>query len=314
MDNRQNNVADAGRMSTGLRTFDGAVAIVTGAASGIGRALSQALALRGASVVLADIEVSDAEEAAAEVRQKGGRASAKKLDVTRFEDVAELVNATVEDEGRLDYVFNNAGIGVTGEVADYTIESWERILGVNLRGVIHGVQCAYPVMLRQGFGHIVNTASMAGLTTSPGMTSYTTTKHAVVALSRALRAEAAGRGIRASVLCPGVIRTPIIQGGRHGIFLGPVPEERQRALFRELFERLRPMPAPVFARKALDQIARNESIIIIPGWWKVFWWLERVSPAFTSFVARKGFERARRLLLDSGTPGTVERARQAADR
>jgi NAD(P)-dependent dehydrogenase (short-subunit alcohol dehydrogenase family) len=283
-------------MTDTLRTFDGAVAIVTGAASGIGRAISEALAHRGSQVVLADIDIDDAEAAARQIREAGGRASARRLDVSCFADFRELVNGTVEQLGRVDYLFNNAGIAVTGEVADYTVEAWDRILGVNLVGVIHGVQCAYPVMLRQGFGHIVNTASMAGLTTSPGLASYATTKHAVVALSRALRAEAHSRGVRVSVLCPGVIRTPLMQGGKHGVFLGPMSEESQRALFLEFLERFRPMAPPLFARKVLEQLARNKEIIIVPAWWRVFWWLERAFPALSSFLARKGFERGRELL------------------
>jgi NAD(P)-dependent dehydrogenase (short-subunit alcohol dehydrogenase family) len=252
--------------------------------------------------VLADIDRGDAEVAARRIRERGGRASARQLDVCSLADFEAVVNETVEQLGRIDYIFNNAGIGVAGEAADYTIGAWDRILGVNLRGVIHGVQCAYPVMLRQGFGHIVNTASMAGLTISPGMISYTTTKHAVVALSRVLRTEAQSRGVRVSVLCPGVIRTPLMQGGKHGIFVGSIPEARQRAAALEFFERLRPMPAPTFAQKALGQIARNKGTIIIPGWWRLFWWIERAAPALPLFLARRGFEQARKRLGDPEPP------------
>lgn len=286
-------------MSDGLRSFDGGVAIVTGGGSGIGAALAEELALRGTDVVLADIDVADAETVAERIRSRGGRASATHLDVTSAPAFDAVVAATMQRRGRLDYVFNNAGIGVGGPAADYTLDAWERILAVNLRGVVHGVQAAYPVMIRQRFGHIVNTASMAGLTTSPGMIGYTTTKHAVVALSQALRSEAAAHGIRVSALCPGVIRTPLLQGGKHGIFLGPESEERQRQLFAEFFERFRPMPAPVFARKTLDRVARNRGIIIVPGWWRMLWVLERASPALTSFLARKGFEREQRRLEES---------------
>jgi NAD(P)-dependent dehydrogenase (short-subunit alcohol dehydrogenase family) len=222
-------------MMDGLRTFDGAVAIVTGAASGIGKAIAETLAARGSAVVLTDIDQADAEAAARQIRERGGRASAHHLDVTDAREFDEVMSETVGRLGRLDYVFNNAGIGVAGEVGEHTLEAWDRILDVNLKGVIHGIQFAYPVMLRQGFGHIVNTASMAGLATLPGSGSYTATKHAVVALSKVLRAEAWSRGIRVSVLCPGVIRTPILEGGRHGIFLasefaGGAAEGRPRVL------------------------------------------------------------------------------------
>ena len=158
---------------------------------------------------------------------------------------------------------------------------------MNFNGVVNGVQAAYPAMLRQGFGHLVNTASMAGLTTMPFMASYCATKHAVVGLSKALRAEAQSRGIRVSVLCPGVIRTPLLEGGRHGIFLLPIAQERQRAVARQLFERFRPMEPSLFARKVLDQVARNRAIIVIPAWWRALWWIERASPWLGLFVARR---------------------------
>jgi NAD(P)-dependent dehydrogenase (short-subunit alcohol dehydrogenase family) len=279
-----------------LRTFDAAVAIVTGAASGIGKAIAEALAERGAHVVLADLDLPDAEAVAARIRDRRGRASARQLDVTRAAPFQDVVDQTVLEHGRIDYVFNNAGIGITGEVADYTIEAWERIVGVNLMGVIYGVQAAYPIMVRQRFGHIVNTASMAGLVVGPGMASYTTTKHAVVALSLALRAEAHGHGVRVTALCPGVIRTPLLQGGRHGMFLGRVPEARQRQLAAEFFGALRPMSPPLFAGKVLDRVARNRAVVILPAWWRVLWWLTRVSPALMGFLARKGVEQSRVVL------------------
>ena len=298
-------------MTDGLRTYDGGVAIVTGGGSGIGRAISEARALRGCQVVLADIDFGDAETAASQIREKGGSACAKHLDVCNFAAVSELVTETMEKLGRIDYIFNNAGIGVFGEVADYTIDAWHRIIALNLGGVVNGVQAAYAAMIRQGFGHIVNTASIAGLTTSPAMASYSATKHAVVGFSKALRVEARFRGVRVSVICPGVIRTPILEGGKHGIFLMPVPEERQREIASQLFELFRPMDVSVFARKVLDQVARNRAMIVVPGWFKILWWIERASPTLGAFLARKGFEQYRKLRLGSGAATHEEPNRDA---
>jgi NAD(P)-dependent dehydrogenase (short-subunit alcohol dehydrogenase family) len=283
--------------STGLRIFDGAVAIVTGGASGIGRALSEELARRGACVVLADLDAEVHEAAAAMPSGPGRAASGFVLDVTDFVSVQRLVENVAAEHGRVDFMFNNAGIGVGGELRDHTIAAWNRIIDVNVRGVVHGVQAAYPLMLRQGFGHIVNTASMQGLMPGPMLASYSTTKHAVVGLSKALRVEAASAGVRASVLCPGVIRTPLLSGGTHGIFVAAIPEQEQRARARQMFERLRPMDVRRFATKVLDQVARNRAIIIVPAWWRAFWWLDRLSPALSLFLAERLVESTRRQLF-----------------
>ena len=141
--------------------------------------------------------------------------------------------------------------------------------------MVNGVQAAYPVMRTQGYGHIVNTASMAGLCPAPMAVSYAATKHAVVGLSTSLRIEAAEAGLRVSVLCPGFIRTPILRGGgKYGKDLRQLsPEQQDR-----LVERSRPMEPADFARRALNAVARNQAIIIVPGGWKLLWWLNRLSP------------------------------------
>ena len=170
-----------------IRTYRDAVAIITGGASGIGRALAGELAGRGCEIVIADLQIDLAEEVAGRIRAAGGKAAAFKVDVTDFAAVAEVVKKTVDRAGRLDYMFNNAGIGIGGEVCDFTLEDWNRVIDVNIRGVINGVQAVYPLMINQGFGHIVNTASMAGLVPIPVLAAYTASKHAVVGLSKALR-------------------------------------------------------------------------------------------------------------------------------
>jgi len=275
-----------------VRAFEGAVAIITGGASGIGKALAEALAERGCEVVVADLQTELAEDTAGALRARGSRATASHLDVTDFAAVSRLVQETVRQCGRLDYMFNNAGIGILGEVRDHTIEDWYRIIDVNLRGVVNGVAAAYRVMLAQGFGHIVNTASVQGLVPTPLMASYGATKHAVVALSNSLRIEAAPAGIRVSVICPGVIRTPLLHGGRYGKVLLPASEESQRAYF----ERLRPMDPTRFARRVLTRVARNDALIIVPAWYKVMWWLNRASPSLGRFLARRMFEMSKRML------------------
>ncbi len=275
-----------------LRIFDGAVAIMTGGASGIGRALSEALARRGACVILADRQIVLAQEVAAGIRESGGQASAVELDVTDFAAVDQLVRATAQDQGRLDYMFNNAGIAIGGEVRVCQIEDWDSVLNVNLHGVVNGVQAAYPVMLSQGYGHIVNTASMAGLLPMPAAVSYATTKHAVVGLSKSLRVEAAPYGVRVSVLCPGFIRTPILYGGKYGKQLQPMPPEVQEKFIRQY----RPMDPAVFAEKVLDALARNKALIIVPGWWRLLWWISRLSPALEFSLAQRGYRSARRAM------------------
>ena len=275
-----------------LRIFDGAVAIMTGGASGIGRALSEALGRRGASVVVADRQVALAQEVAAGIQERGGKASAVELDVTDFSAVDQLVQATAQAQGRLDYMFNNAGIAIGGEVRVCQIEDWDSVLNVNLHGVVNGVQAAYPVMLSQGYGHIVNTASMAGLLPMPAAVSYATTKHAVVGLSKSLRVEAASYGVRVSVLCPGFIRTPILYGGKYGKNLQAVPPEVQE----EFIRKYRPMDPARFAEKVLDALARNKALIIVPGWWRLFWWLSRLSPALESALAQRSYRSVRKAM------------------
>jgi NAD(P)-dependent dehydrogenase (short-subunit alcohol dehydrogenase family) len=268
---------------SGLRTYRDAVAIITGGASGIGWALGQELSRRGAHVVLADLQAEAAEQAAADIRKSGGHAEAHRLDVTDFEAVSALVDHVVKTNGRLDYIFNNAGIAVLGEAKDYEIRNWNSVIDVNLRGVIHGVQAAYQVMVKQGFGHIVNTASITGLVPLSGLVGYATTKHAVVGLSNCLRVEAAELGIRVSCLCPGAIDTAIAGGGKFGKDLRQVPAGVQR----QMWEEMRPISPEECARQAVEAVAKNKAIVVIPKWWKGVWRIYRLSPNLGLRLARK---------------------------
>lgn len=270
-----------------IRIFNDATAIVTGGASGIGKALAEELARRGCEVVLADLQIEMAENVATEIQDAGGKAKAVKLDVTDFSAMEKVVLETVARTGRLDYIFNNAGIAIGCTANHYTIEDWNKIIDINLRGVVNGIHAAYKIMIEQGFGHIVNTASMAGLMPSPVGVAYAATKHAVVGLSRSLRIEAAEMGIRVSVLCPGVIRTPILQGGKYGKILMKISDEK----VRDMWEELKPMSPDIFAKKVLNAIAKNKAIIVVPSLWKMVWWLNRLSPSLGMVFAQKKFQK-----------------------
>jgi NAD(P)-dependent dehydrogenase (short-subunit alcohol dehydrogenase family) len=268
----------------GIRTYRDAVALITGGASGIGAAWAKSLAGRGAKVILADRQEP---EAGALARSLGGDALG--LDVRDAAAFDAAVAGVFARHGRLDYLFNNAGTGIGGEAKDYTLDDWRYVIDVNLMGVVHGVQAAYSRMIRQGFGHIVNTASMAGQMATPLAVVYGTTKHAVVGLSRSLRAEGRLYGVRVSVVCPGVIRTPILSGGRYGYVKVPVPVAKQI----EVWERLRPMDPDVFAAKVLRAVAANRSIIVFPVWWRLVWWLNRLSPTVADWIAHRAFVSAK---------------------
>jgi short-subunit dehydrogenase len=159
---------------------------------------------------------------------------------------------------------------------------------VNLRGVVHGIQTVYPIMIRQHSGHIVNTASMADLVTTAGQGSYTATKHAAVAILKTLRIEAERHGVQVSVLCPGVIRTPILAGGKYGRNNGLSDESMLK-----FWEQLRPMAPEIFAERALRAVLRGNAIIVVPAWWKAWWYLERLSPSLSMRVIRPALKRLR---------------------
>ena len=180
--------------------------------------MCRALVGAGADVLCTDI---DGEAAAAGCRRVRGRAArAARLDVTDAAAVRAAVDGVVARAGRLDLMFNNAGIAWGGDTELLTLDQWNAIIDVNIRGVVHGVAAAYPLMVRQGHGHIVNTASMGGLTAAGQITSYVMTKHAVVGLSLALRSEAAARGVGVTALCPAAVETPILDKGAIGGFVG----------------------------------------------------------------------------------------------
>jgi NAD(P)-dependent dehydrogenase (short-subunit alcohol dehydrogenase family) len=194
------------------------VAVVTGAASGIGLALSERFAAEGMKVVMADVEADALAEASESVRRTAPAVLATRVDVSRHEDVERLARETYDAFGAAHVLCNNAGVAVIGAVHEHTLDDWQWVINVNLWGVIHGVRAFLPRMLAGGDeAHIVNTASMAGLTTAQFMSVYDVTKHGVVALSESMFKEFAvtGAPIGVSVLCPGLVNTKIMRSSRN---------------------------------------------------------------------------------------------------
>ncbi len=278
-----------------IRVFNDAVAVVTGGASGIGRAVVNELVNRGAQVVIADLQIELAEELASEIRAKGGKADAVKLDVTDFCAVEKVVKDTVKTTGRIDYMFNNAGIMFMGDVDKYSIDDWNFTVDINMKGVINGVQAVYNIMSRQGFGHIVNTASMAGLIPTAGSIAYAATKHGVVGLSKALIAEASMKNIGVTVFCPGVIRTPIMTGGKFGRNIQNLSKKQEKS-FLDSIEKIKPMDPALFAKKAIDSVAKKKFIVILPRWNKLFWIMDRISPTFGLIFSKFGYKNIKKSL------------------
>lgn len=258
--------------------FTDKTAIVTGAASGIGRALAQALAARHARLVLADLDGDGVASVAQELTAAGNRAHAVRIDVRNEDDVRALIDRTAAEHGRLDLMFNNAGIGVGGDELDVNSAQWRTVVDVDLWGVVHGTRAAYAVMARQGDGHIINTASLAGLVAAPMQGSYTTSKHAVVGLSRALRIEGADLGVRVSVVCPGVIDTPIFR---------TTQVMRMSADTILAKSPIRPASPDGLAQAVLRGIERNRAVIVYPFHARAIRWIDMLVPSLSAAIWRK---------------------------
>ncbi|MDD4306280.1 MAG: SDR family NAD(P)-dependent oxidoreductase [Methanosarcina sp.] len=232
--------------------------LVTGANSGIGYAISEALLEKGAIVFMAGRNVESLESAAKNLDAYSGQIRISLVDVTKQPEVDKTVQDMVAQEGRIDFLFNNAGIGGTMPTVDATIEHWKSIIDVNLWSVIYGINAALPIMRLQGGGHIVNTSSIAGLVPFPFQALYCTTKYAVVGMSESMRYEFAEEGIHFSVTCPSAVVSRIWKKP----ILGLVHEEVEAPEDA--------IPAEEAARIILEGAAEKKGIIVVPeqpgGW------------------------------------------------
>ncbi|AFR48223.1 SDR family NAD(P)-dependent oxidoreductase [Gordonia sp. KTR9] len=281
------------RKTRGRPDLAGKVAIVTGGGSGIGAALTRALAAEGALVTCADIDLPAAERVASSLSGGPGRVRAVRLDVTDGAAVQRMIDDVVAESGRLDLMFNNAGITWGGPTEMLSPDQWNAIIDVNIRGVVHGVAAAYPVMIEQRSGHIVNTASMGGLVAAGLITSYVMTKHAVVGLSLALRTEAAGHGVGVMAVCPSAVETPILDKGSVGGFVG-------RSYYLASQGSSQAYDADRLAQDTIAALGRNQPLLVVPRRSRITWRIHRLAPGLTNRLAAQFIARQRAELRPEG--------------
>ncbi|MDW7652020.1 MAG: SDR family oxidoreductase [Bacillota bacterium] len=257
-----------------MNIFANKVAIITGGASGIGKSICTYLAQHGSLVVIADCNLDGALETEAFVTANGGRGQAVHVDISNPQEMKDLIENTAKQYGQIDFLFNNAGISVNGEFQDISLEQWKKILDVNLWGVIYGCYYVYPIMIRQGFGHIINTASLAGLIPGGLTTSYSSSKHAVVGFSLSLRSEAKQYGIKVSTLCPGYLRTNIQNTTLN------VSEYLNSEKNKKMNQSMNFLTPDDCIGQIMSGVKKNKGIIVAPNKHKVYWWMHRALPEF----------------------------------
>jgi NAD(P)-dependent dehydrogenase (short-subunit alcohol dehydrogenase family) len=250
-----------------MQEFNDRVAVITGAASGIGEALARRSVAEGMRVVLADIEPGPLQSLAAELADAGASVTAVTTDVAQASEVAALADAAFDQFGQVDLLFNNAGVLISGYSWERSIADWQWILNINLMGVIYGLHSFVPRMLAQKTpGHIVNTASLAGLLSSPLMGPYSVSKQAVVSLSETLHyeLESIGAQLKTSVLCPGPVATGIAESSsERGLATGTAAEANDQLMGFLRTGIAAGMPAADCAGKVFQGI-RDESFWIFP--------------------------------------------------
>src|SRR5947209_6777142 len=265
--------------------LDGALALVTGAGSGIGRATSLELARAGARVLAVDIDEASAKETmglCADVAGDASRFAAYAVDVADRDAMVGLAAQVHAEHGPLDVLVNNAGVGMTGPFLDTSLDDWDWIIGINLKGVINGCHTFGPAMVERGRGHVVNMSSGLGYTPTPTEPAYVATKAAVLALSQSLRADWHAHGVGVTAICPGVINTGIIQRTR---FRGERAEPGQRRRTERVFRRGH--KPELVARAVVAAVRHDRSVVPVGFEARIGWILHKLVPeAVRERVAR----------------------------
>ncbi len=267
-----------------MKDFKDKVVVITGAGSGIGRAIALEFAREGAKLHLSDIRGERVEAVAAEAKALGAEARTYVTDVSKPDSVQKLSDDVFAAAGRVDVLVNNAGIGTSCPIQDIPLADWEKILSINLWGVIYGVHFFLPRMIAQGGGHILNTASGFGLFAVSGVAPYATTKFAVVGMSEVMHVELAKHNVWVSALCPGVINTNIVKDGHSQLKGDPKREMQQK---REGMFQDHGASPEVVARAALKGVRKRQAVIVAPRL-HVYpvWFSKRLSYRLYFFFAR----------------------------
>ncbi len=268
-----------------MKDLKGRVAVVTGAGSGIGQAAAMALAAEGMQVAVTDLDPSSAERTVALIVESKGSARAYPLDVADRASIESAAARIIADLGVPAVLVNNAGIGVGGYFLDTSEESWERVMAINLMGVVHGCRVFVPAMVREGAGgHVVNIASMLGYFGARGVSAYCATKFGVVGFSECLRAELCDHDIGVSTICPGLVRTNIIQTG----VLESATEdvEAKRLIIERIYRKRNYTPNRV-ARAIVKAIRKNRALVPVTPEARVAYYLKRWTPGLAGRVARR---------------------------
>jgi NAD(P)-dependent dehydrogenase (short-subunit alcohol dehydrogenase family) len=268
-----------------MKDLAGKTAVVTGAGSGIGRSTALALAAAGVHVAATDHDEAAAQATAREAAAGGGRALAVQMDVSDQSQISRAATTIRESLGEPAILVNNAGIGVGGYFLDTSEESWERVVAVNLMGVVHCCREFVPGMVAAGqAGHVVNISSMLGYTQGRGVSAYCATKFGVLGFSECLRAELVDHGIGVSVICPGIVRTNIIRDSLLESSEHDVEEKREEV--ENLYRKRNYSPDRV-AQAILRAIRRNRAVVPVTAEARMFYYARRWAPWLVRRLAQR---------------------------